>query len=56
MTDLPSKRNTHYILHCSKYEKEREVLFKTKKITKKAANGCKQNLWYEPFSVVHDLF
>ena len=25
----------HYLLHCSKYEKERKVLFKTKKITKK---------------------
>ena len=28
----------HYLLHCSKYEKERKVLFKAKKITKKTAN------------------
>ena len=28
----------HYLLHCSKYEREREVLFKTKKFTTKTAD------------------
>ena len=28
----------HDLLNCSKYEKERKVLFKTKKINKKTAN------------------